>query len=248
MVNVCLAWWLSHRCSDCQNLPNWTLKIWPLVCVNYTSIKRRPTFPALPFPSSTGSHFIPPGTSGSVGRPFWLPSSWHLVGSGFAAPQYPATTGQPLQQNTSSPEVSGVPRLRNPMLNGCRGSEFPEKAEPEIRKDHGHPLARNTNTGGHISQWYIFTVFWHWTVRFGLFQWLALLFGFPGGSDGKESTWNVGGLSSTPALGRSPGGGHGNPLQYPCLENSHGQRSLVGYSPWGHKELDMTKWWSTALL
>ena len=117
-----------------------------------SSIKRRSTFPALPFPSSTGSHFIPPGTSGSVGRPFGLPSSWHLVGSGSAAPQYPATTGQPLQQNTSSPEVSGVPRQRNPILNGCRGSEFPEKAEPEIRKDHGHPLARNTNTGGHISQ------------------------------------------------------------------------------------------------
>ena len=36
-------------------------------------------------------------------------------------------------------------------------------------------------------------------------------------------------------LGRSPGGGHGNPLQYSCLENPCGQRSLVGYSPWGHK-------------
>ena len=36
-----------------------------------------------------------------------------------------------------------------------------------------------------------------------------------------------------PGLGRSPGGGHDNPLQYSCLENPHGQRSLVGYSPWG---------------
>ena len=33
----------------------------------------------------------------------------------------------------------------------------------------------------------------------------------------------------------------GSPLQYSCLENSHGQRSLVGYSPWGHKELDTTE-------
>ena len=41
--------------------------------------------------------------------------------------------------------------------------------------------------------------------------------------------------------GRSPGGGHGNPLQCSCLENPHGQRSLVGYSPWGDKELDMTE-------
>ena len=39
-------------------------------------------------------------------------------------------------------------------------------------------------------------------------------------------------------LGRSPGGGHGNPLQYYCLENPHGQRSLAGYSPWGLKESD----------
>ena len=44
-----------------------------------------------------------------------------------------------------------------------------------------------------------------------------------------------------PGSGRSPGGGHGNPLQYSCLDNPHGQRSLVGYSPWGHKELDMTE-------
>ena len=42
-------------------------------------------------------------------------------------------------------------------------------------------------------------------------------------------------------LGRSPGGGHGNPLQYSCLENTHGQRSLAGYSPWGCKESDTTE-------
>ena len=34
---------------------------------------------------------------------------------------------------------------------------------------------------------------------------------------------------------RDHGGGHGNPLQYSCLENPHGQRNLVGYSPLGHK-------------
>ena len=42
-------------------------------------------------------------------------------------------------------------------------------------------------------------------------------------------------------LGRSRGGGPGNPLQYSCLENPHGQRSLVGYSPWDHKESDTTE-------
>ena len=40
---------------------------------------------------------------------------------------------------------------------------------------------------------------------------------------------------STPGLGRPPGGGHGNPLQYSCLENPHGQRSLACYSPWARK-------------
>ena len=42
-------------------------------------------------------------------------------------------------------------------------------------------------------------------------------------------------------LGSSPGGGYGNPLQYSCLENPHGQRSLAGYSPWRHKESDTTE-------
>ena len=48
-------------------------------------------------------------------------------------------------------------------------------------------------------------------------------------------------VGSAPGLGRSPGGGHGNSLQYSCLEKSHGQRSLAGYSPWDHKESDMTE-------
>ena len=43
--------------------------------------------------------------------------------------------------------------------------------------------------------------------------------GFPDGSDGIESSCNAGDLGSIPGLGRSPGGGHGNPLQYSCLEN-----------------------------
>ena len=46
---------------------------------------------------------------------------------------------------------------------------------------------------------------------------------------------------SIPRLGSYPGGGHGNPLQCSCLENSHGQRSLVGYSPRSHKEWGMTE-------
>ena len=65
--------------------------------------------------------------------------------------------------------------------------------------------------------------------------------GFPGGSDSKESTCNEGDLGSILELGRSPGGGHGNPLQYSCLENPPGQRSLVGYCLWGFKESNTTE-------
>ena len=45
-----------------------------------------------------------------------------------------------------------------------------------------------------------------------------------------------------PGPGRSPGGRNGNPLQYSCLENPSGQRSLAGCSPWGCKESDTTEW------
>ena len=65
--------------------------------------------------------------------------------------------------------------------------------------------------------------------------------GFPGGSDGKAFTYNPADLSSVSGLGRSPGGGHGNPHQFSCLENPHGQRSLAGC-----KELDTTGRLSTA--
>ena len=70
---------------------------------------------------------------------------------------------------------------------------------------------------------------------------------FPGGSDGKESACNAGDLGLIPGLRRSPGEGHGNPLQYSCLESPNGQRSLAGCSPWSHKELDTTEWLSTHL-
>ena len=53
--------------------------------------------------------------------------------------------------------------------------------------------------------------------------------GFPGGSDGKESAYNVGDPSLIPGLGRYPGEGNGNPIQYSCLENS----------------MDRGTWWAT---
>ena len=57
---------------------------------------------------------------------------------------------------------------------------------------------------------------------------------FPGSSNGKDSACNAGDPGLIPGLGRFPGEGNGNPLQFSCLENP-GQRSLAGYSSWGHE-------------
>ena len=61
-------------------------------------------------------------------------------------------------------------------------------------------------------------------VLFLIFIYLAVL-GFPGGSEGKVSACNVGDPGSIPGLGRSPGEGNGNPLQYSCLENPMDRRA-----------------------
>ena len=60
-------------------------------------------------------------------------------------------------------------------------------------------------------------------------QQLIVFWGFPGGLDGKESACSAGDRGSIPGSGRSPG-------------EFHGQKSLVGYSPWGYREWETTKW------
>ena len=66
--------------------------------------------------------------------------------------------------------------------------------------------------------------------------------GLPGGSLVKNPPANAPRLGSMiSGWGRSSGGGNGNLLQCSCLEKSHGQRSLVGCRPWGHKGSDMTE-------
>ena len=67
--------------------------------------------------------------------------------------------------------------------------------------------------------------------------------GFPDSSSGKEPAYqseDIRDVGLIPGLGRYPGGEHGNPLQYSCLETPHGQRSLKDYSSQGRTELDMT--------
>ena len=65
--------------------------------------------------------------------------------------------------------------------------------------------------------------------------------GFPSGKESACNTQATGDTGSIPGSGRSPRGGHGSQLQYSCLENPHGQRSQVSYSPQGHKESDTTE-------
>ena len=72
--------------------------------------------------------------------------------------------------------------------------------------------------------------------QYNIIKQLSSIWGFPCSSVGQESACSAGDLGSIPGLGRSPGEGNGNPLQYPCLEKSHGQRSLVGCSPWDRRE------------
>ena len=64
-------------------------------------------------------------------------------------------------------------------------------------------------------------------ASFGAFQMALVIKNLP------ANARDVRDVGSIPGLGRSPGGGHGNPLQYSCLENPQGQSSLVDYSPWG---------------
>ena len=73
-----------------------------------------------------------------------------------------------------------------------------------------------------------------------------MYWGFPGGSNGEESACNVRDLGSIPGLGRSPGEGNGNPLQYSCLEN------LVDRGAWwatvhGVAKTDTTEWLTLSL-
>ena len=103
-----------------------------------------------------------------------------------------------------------------------------------IGEGNGNPLQcsclENPRDGG---AWWaaVYGVAQKWTRLKRLSSSSILKLGFLGGSASKESTCNVGDLGSIFRLGRSPGGGHDNPLQYSCLKNPHGQRSLAGYSP-----------------
>ena len=74
----------------------------------------------------------------------------------------------------------------------------------------------------------------------------SVFLGFPVAQTVKKSTCNARDLGSIPGLGRSSGGGHGNPLQYSCRENPYGPRAWRATAHGIHKELDSTEWLGTA--
>ena len=142
------------------------------------------------------------------------------------SPPGPSTAGaclpaRPLHSGrTPSPPCQAPPQRAHASAVACLSHE-PHQAQSSAQQRaavlHAHP----------------FPAFLHLLPFFGIF--------LSGGSVSKESACNVGDPGSTPGSGRSPGEGNGNPLQYSCLENHHGWRSLVGYSPWSHKESDTTE-------
>ena len=136
-----------------------------------------------------------------------------------------------------------APREDWRQTSGCfrtlYGSALPKCQQSMIRFLHSsHPGASSPLFCGWMCpcRLYDCSVFTASPVE-GLFFSTSLMLGFPGGSDGKESAYNVGHWGLIPRLGRSPGEGT---LVFLTRE-FHGQRTLVGYSPWGHKESDMTK-------
>ena len=91
---------------------------------------------------------------------------------------------------------------------------------------HGDSPDKNTGVGCHALL-YLYLIYISSLVRKTKIDLLTLI----KVNRGKESACDAGDLGSIPGSGRSSGGEHGNPLQYSCLENHHGQRNLVDYSP-----------------
>ena len=92
-----------------------------------------------------------------------------------------------------------------------------------------------------ILNWIIAIRVWTWGFSMAFFPNIAWRhLGIPY-LEVKTSFWNAGDLSLIPGLGRSPGEGKWQPTPILLLGESHGGRSLVGYSPWGRKELDTTE-------
>ena len=126
-------------------------------------------------------------------------------------------------------------KLKTPSSSLLITASEPQLTEPIEKPKNKNKQTRKTdeNVSGtlHVSSHIRCSIF-IFSINLNLVE---CILGFPGSSDGKEFACSVGDLALILGLGRSPGGGHGNPLQYSCLENPHGQRSQAGYSPCGHR-------------
>ena len=143
--------------------------------------------------------------------------------------------------------------LLSPMIcsNSCPFWDFPggsdgrESACNAGSLGQEQPLEKGITTCSSILAWGI-----PWAEKPGRLQSVGfsskhylfiLCFGLPWWLSGKESICNEGDPCLISGSGRAPGGGHGNPLQYSCLENPTDEGGLVGYSPWGCKESDTSE-------
>ena len=98
----------------------------------------------------------------------------------------------------------------------------------------------------HTSKWYPWTLYnWVHDVIFytsNFFCSMLCRWDFLGGSDGKASAYNVGDPGSIPGSGKISWRRKWQPTPVFLPGKSHGWKSLIGYSPWDHKELDTTEW------
>ena len=115
--------------------------------------------------------------------------------------------------------------------NGVEPSSFRFPSKLHNRKEREHLVPQLVKNSPAVQETPVGFLGWEVPRRRDRLP-TPVFLGFPGSSDGKESACNAEDLVLMSGLGRSPEGGHGNPLQYSCLETTHGQRSLVGYSPW----------------
>ena len=115
-------------------------------------------------------------------------------------------------------------------------------------------MIKATSPPSRVTNFLPFFFFFFWLLLFCLVLVLVKASwpsGLPRWLSGKESTCNEGDSGLIPEFRRSPGEGNGYLLQYSCLEShgkSHGQRSLVGFSPWGCKEWNTNEHLSTGQL
>ena len=82
---------------------------------------------------------------------------------------------------------------------------------------------------------------WEGNPKVGIFVYVQLIWGFPGGSEVKNPPANAGNVGSIPGSGRSPGEGNGNPLQYSCLRNPMDRGAWQATVHGVAKESDMTQ-------